>query len=112
MKKIALLCLAANVALVFVAAAVVGAADVSQGKCVAYEKEKNTITLEEYDTHFSKDNPHGQPTGQTSVYNVSKAAIGLLPEPGDILRIAYQVQGSERMAFKVMNVTKQDLRKK
>jgi hypothetical protein len=31
---------------------------------------------------------------------------------GDILRIAYEVKGKERMAVRVMNITKQDLMKK
>ena len=34
------------------------------------------------------------------------------PEPGDILRIAFVVEGEKKKAAKVMNVSKQDLRKK
>ena len=88
------------------------AAEVSQGKCVRHDKEKGLITLEEYDTKFDRDYPYGHPTGETRDYNVSKALIGLAPEPGDILRIAYEAKGNEKVAFKVMNVSKQDLMKK
>jgi hypothetical protein len=37
--------------------------------------------------------------------------IGIPPEAGDVLRIAYDVKGTDRVALRVMNVTKQDLRK-
>jgi hypothetical protein len=88
------------------------AAEVSQGKCIQYDKEKKTITIDEYDLNFSKENPYGCATGQTSVYDVSAALIGIKPEPGDILRIAYVMKGTDRVALKVMNVSKQDLKKK
>lgn len=88
------------------------AAEVCQGKCVSYNKVENTITLEEYNTNFTKDAPYGEPTGVTLTYNVATAMIGISPEPGDVLRIAYEVKGPERVALKVMNVSKQDLRKK
>jgi len=88
------------------------AAEVSQGKCIQYDKEKKMITIEEYDLNFSEENPYGQSTGQTSDYDVSTALIGLTPEPGDVLRIAYKIKGQDRVALKVMNVSKQDLKKK
>ena len=88
------------------------AAEVSQGKCSAYDKDAKNITIEEYNINFSKQNPYGEPTGVMSTYSVSGALIGIPPEPGDILRIAYDVKGTERVAIKVMNVSKQDLRKK
>ena len=88
------------------------AAEVSQGKCLEYNKESMLITIEEYDTNFSKDHPYGQSTGVKSTYNAAKAQIGIAPAPGDILRIAYKVKGTERIAVRVMNVSKQDLMKK
>ena len=88
------------------------AAEVSQGKCIWHDKAKQTITLEEYDIKFDRDYPYGHPTGKNTVYDVSKALIGLTPEPGDILRIAYRTNGPEKVAYKVMNVSKQDLMKK
>ncbi len=88
------------------------ASEVSQGKCLLVDGEKKVITIEEYDIQFSKENPYGRPTGVESSYDVSSAKIGIAPEPGDILRLAYVVKGSEKVALKVMNVSKQDLRKK
>lgn len=88
------------------------AAEVSQGKCQEYNQENKTIRIEDYNTNFSKQYPYGEPTGEISSYDVSKALIGIPPEPGDILRIAYDVTGTERVALKVMNVSKQDLMKK
>ena len=103
------------VMLVFMASLGAGyaaASEVSQGKCVAFDKDKKMVTIEEYDIQFSKENPYGKGTGVESVYDVSTAKIGIAPEPGDILRLAYVVKGSEKVALKVMNVSKQDLRKK
>ena len=88
------------------------AAEVSQGKCVQFDEGAQKITIEAYDVHFSKQFPYGQPTGSTEVFDVSQAAIGIRPEPGDILRLAWVEKESGRSALKVMNVSKQDLRKK
>jgi hypothetical protein len=88
------------------------AAEVSQGKCLQYDKEKKSVTIDEYDLNFSKENPYGLATGQTSTYDLTTALVGIIPEPGDILRIAYVMKGTDRVAIKVMNVSKQDLRKK
>ncbi len=87
-------------------------AEVAQGKCVKVEKDGTLVTIEEYDTQFNKEHPYGRPTGKTSVYDFSKAEIGVPAAVGDILRIAFKVKGNEKMAVKVMNVTKQDLMKK
>jgi hypothetical protein len=103
---------AALILAVFCSFSVAMAAEVSQGKCVNYDKEKKVITIEEYNTNFSKSAPYGEPTGVVAAYNVATAMIGIPPEPGDILRFAYDVNGTERVAIRVMNVSKQDLRKK
>lgn len=87
-------------------------AEVAQGKCVKIEKDGTLVTIEEYDTQFSKENPYGRPTGVKSVYNFSKAETGVPAAVGDILRIAFVVKGNEKIAVKVMNVSKQDLMKK
>ena len=88
------------------------AADVAQGKCMDFDKAGQRITLEEYGTDISKDYPYGKSTGIFSVFEIAEAKIGMPPEPGDILRIAYTVEGGVKRAIKVMNVSKQDLRKK
>jgi len=112
MKNKVLLCLLSLALMVVFSASPLLAAEVSQGKCVAVDTENNVITIEEYDTNFSTEFPYGKPTGVQSVFNVAKAQIGMKPEPGDILRLAYVVKGTDKVAIKVMNVSKQDLRKK
>lgn len=88
------------------------AADVTEGKCITYDSESKTITVEEYDTNFTKESPRGNPTGIISTFNCNGATVGIIPEPGDILRIAHESKGGVKKALKVMNVTKQDLMKK
>lgn len=88
------------------------AAEVSQGKCIMYDPEAKVIVIEEYDTNFSHEHPYGKSTGIKNTYRIDKAKIGIKPEKGDILRIAYDIKNNERHAIKVMNVSKQDLRKK
>ena len=105
---IAACCLIALMALAGPAAA----ADVSQGKCILFDKQTGMITIEEFDLQFSDQDPYGRPTGVESVFDVSGAEIGIMPEPGDILRLAYRVDGDRKVALRVMNVSKQDLRKK
>lgn len=88
------------------------AAEVSQGKCISYDKERKLIAIEEYDINFSKEFPYGRPTGTQSEYDVATAQIGIVPEAGDILRLAYDIKGTTKVALRVMNVSKQDMRKK
>ncbi|TVM14587.1 hypothetical protein DPQ33_17115 [Oceanidesulfovibrio indonesiensis] len=85
------------------------AAEVAQGECVSYDAENKIIVIEEYDTNFDLENRYGHPTGIITEFDATSAKIGILPEEGDILRIAFVVEGSKKMALKVMNVTKQDL---
>jgi len=88
------------------------AAEVAQGKCISYDTNKKVIVMEEYDLKVTKENKFGTPTGKQSDYNVADAVIGVTPKPGDILRIAYDEKGKERIARRVMNVTKTDIMKK
>jgi hypothetical protein len=89
-----------------------GGAEVVQGKCVEYNDSADTIRLEEFDTNFSKEAPYGVSRQIVSVFDCSNAKIGIPPEPGDILRIVYTSQGKIKKAIKVMNVSKQELKKK
>ncbi len=86
------------------------AADVVQGACLEFTGDR--VKIEEFDTNFGPDAKYGKPTGVQSEYDLSRAEVGMHPEPGDILRIAYRLDGDQRMALKVMNVSKQDLMKK
>jgi len=89
------------------------AAEVAQGKCLEYNQGKNELSIQEYSTEFSKEAPYGKPMVAVSRFDVSKAKIGIVPQPGDILRIAYEkTDGKVKKAIRVMNVSKQDLRKK
>jgi hypothetical protein len=91
---------------------VASAAEVSQGRVISVTTEPAQVILEEYDINFSPEAPYGNATGIVTRYDLSRAKIGLTPEPGDILRIAYVIEGEKNLALKVMNVSKQDLRKK
>ena len=88
------------------------AGDVAQGRCVQMDTAATVLVVEEYDTNFTTENPYGAATGIMSEFDVAQAKIGITPEPGDILRIVYTDQGGRMTAIKVMNVSKQDLRKK
>lgn len=102
----------ASLVLVFAFTTSACAVEVAQGKCVKYDPEKKVVTIEEYDTNFSSGHKYGRPTGKESTYNLTDALIGVPPAQGDILRIAYELKGTERIATKVMNVSKQDLMRK
>ncbi|MDA8140445.1 MAG: hypothetical protein M0036_17495 [Desulfobacteraceae bacterium] len=102
----------AMLAVILLVVTAASAAEVSQGKCLQYDKTAMKITIEEYDIQFSKEAPYGRPTGVQSVFDVAKAQIGITPQPGDILRLAYDQNGADKIAIKVMNVSKQDLKKK
>jgi hypothetical protein len=89
------------------------AATVAQGKCVAYDQEKKTCTIDEYDLNFSKENPYGKSTGKQLVFKMTdKTLIGAMPEVGNVLRIAYEEQGPDKVIIRLQNVTKQDIMKK
>jgi len=111
MKRKLLIGLVGIVALLFCVSLTYGA-EVAEGKVLKIEKDGTLVTIEEYDINFSKEYPYGHPTGTKSVYNLSNALIGMTPAVGDILRIAYEMKGTERMAIRVMNITRQDLMKK
>jgi len=98
--------------LLMVIAGTASAAEVSQGKCIRFDQAAKQITIEAYDTQFSSQFPYGRPTGEKQVFDVSGAVIGIHPEPGDILRLAWVNKNDGKSALKVMNVSKQDLRKK
>lgn len=88
------------------------AGEVVQGKCIELNKAQDSLTIEEYDTNFSKENPYGKPTGIIFEGNIKNAKIGISPEPGDILRIVYTLDRNSKNVLKVMNITKQGLKQK
>ena len=88
------------------------AAEVCQGKCISFAPDSGSIRIEEFDTNFSQEAPYGNATGIIAEIDCRNAKIGIVPEPGDVVRIAYDIQGDRKVALKVMNVSKQDLRRK
>jgi hypothetical protein len=103
---------AAIMVLLVVMAAPAMAADIAQGKCVVYDDSKHLVTIEDYDLNINKETPYGRPTGKQTTYNTASAMVGVNPVAGDVLRISYNMKGDERIATKVMNVSKTDLFKK
>ncbi|GFM35162.1 hypothetical protein LN040_09665 [Desulfovibrio subterraneus] len=112
MKTARLLLAMLTVLSIFAIHSVTYAAEVSQGICKSFNQQEKQLVIEEYDTHFTEGQKYGGATGIINIYDVSKAKVGMHPEPGDIVRIAYKVEGDKRSAIKVMNVSKQDLMKK
>ncbi|MBM4326968.1 MAG: hypothetical protein FJ118_07370 [Deltaproteobacteria bacterium] len=98
----------ATAMLILAFAAPASAAEVAQGKCLAFEAGKS-VSIDEYDTSISKENKYGKTTGKKLTFDISEALVGITPAPGDILRIAYDQKGDQLKALRVMNVTKQDL---
>ncbi len=94
--------------IVFSLCATAFAAEVVQGMCSGFDRQNMVVAVDEYDANFDCKNPYGHPTGVKSQFDLSLARIGLEPEPGDILRIAYDVHGNRKKAVRVMNVTKQE----
>lgn len=89
------------------------AASVAQGKCVSFDEAKQVLTIDEYDLTITKATPYGKPTGKQLTFKVTKdTLIGRAPEPGNIVRLAYEDKGSEKTAIRIQNVTKQNLMKK
>ena len=88
------------------------ASEVVQGKCIRFDPAAQTVVIEEYDTNFTKEWPYGNPTGILFEGDTRTARIGIRPEPGDILRVAYKLEGDRKQVLKIMNVSKQDLMKK
>lgn len=75
-----------------------GAAEVVQGPCLVFEEGKSVTLQNELDK-------------SEITFDLAVARIGAAPDKGDVLRIAYQVKDGKNVALKVMNVTKQNLRK-
>lgn len=78
---------------------------VYQGTCLSVEQGKTLV--------LANSQPKLNPIkGDQAVFNISQAKVGLAPEAGNIIRVAFFERKEGNMAIKVMNVSKQDLRKK
>ncbi len=107
MKRNRLMLLAAAAMLLAFATSAM-AADVFQGLCSSYDEAGKTLVLKN-----SEPEKNLVPKDMAEVsFDLSQSKVGLVPAPGDKMRVAYSKQGDKFMALKVMNVSKQDLRKK
>jgi hypothetical protein len=78
---------------------------VYQGVCLKYSPTDQILELK-------NSQPQLNPIpGETAVFNLANAKVGLTPDPGDVIRVAYKAEGNSFLALKLMNVSKQDLRK-
>ena len=79
---------------------------VYQGACLEVGDGGKTLVL-------ANSQPERNPIkGDKATFDISKAKVGLAPEVGNVIRVAYFPDKGKNLAIKVMNVTKQDLRKK
>lgn len=74
---------------------------VVQGSVVSFDPASKTLVVKD----------ELAPNAELSI-SAAKADIGAEPRVGDVVRIAYQNEGSALHATKVMNVTRQEERKK
>jgi hypothetical protein len=78
---------------------------VYQGECLRFSAADKILELK-------NTQPQLNPIpGDGAVFNLAEAKVGLSPAPGDVIRVAYKVQGNSFLVLKLMNVSKQDLSK-
>ena len=75
------------------------AGDVAKGKMISMDDAAKTVTVE---NEIDK---------KPMVFDLTTAKIGAKPDKGHVLLIAYKKEGDKNVAIKVMNVTRQSLRK-
>lgn len=86
----------AIVAATLVLAAACNHPDVVQGTVVALSEDGATLTLQ-----------NELAPNEELVVSIKGADVGAAPVPGDVLRIAFHQRGEERVATRVMNLTRQ-----
>ena len=78
---------------------------VYQGECLRFSAAEKILELK-------NTQPELNPIpGERAVFSLAEAKVGLNPAPGDVIRVAYKVEGNSFLALKLMNVSKQDLSK-
>jgi hypothetical protein len=80
-------------------ATVVQPVDVVQGVCLSYDAPAKALTV------------RNELDNQEVVFDVSHAHIGIIPQQGDVVRVAYHRAEQKNAARRVMNVTRLDIRK-
>lgn len=99
--------MAACLLVAFSAGAALAGGQVFQGSAVSYDAEKKVLVLKNDEVNLNKVDKNLKEV----TFDLSKAKIGAPASPGDKMRVSYDVAGDKLVASKVMNVTKQDLRK-
>lgn len=84
------------VAATLIVAAACNHPDVVQGTVLAMSEDGATLTLRD------ELAPHAE-----LVLTIKGAEVGAAPVPGDVLRIAFYQRGEERVATRIMNLTRQ-----
>lgn len=84
------------VAATLVVAAACNHPDIVQGTVVATSEDGATLTLRD------ELAPHAE-----LVLAIKGADVGAAPVPGDVVRIAFYQRGDERVATRIMNLTRQ-----
>ena len=79
---------------------------VYQGVCISLDSDGKVLKLENTEPALNGIE------GEQAVFDLTEAKVGLTPEPGDTIRVAYLEKEGVYRAVKVMNVTKQNLREK
>ena len=80
------------------------ASRVYQGVCTSLDSNGRVLKLENTEPSLNRIE------GEQAVFDLSQAKVGLTPEPGDTIRVAYLEKEGVYQAVEVMNVTKQNLR--
>jgi hypothetical protein len=70
--------------------------EVVQGTVVSCDESAKIITIQD------QDKP-----GSTMEFHFEGAEVGANPQPGDIVRIAYQRKNDNRLATRIMNISRQ-----
>jgi hypothetical protein len=72
-------------------------APVVQGKVLSVDTGGKVIAVQD----------EARPDGAPILIDISQAEIGAPPVPGDQVRLAYRVEGSNNIALRVMNLTQE-----
>lgn len=99
--------MAACLLVAFSAGAALAGGQVFQGSAVSYDDAKKILVLKNDEANLNKVDKNLKEV----TFDLSKAKVGAPASPGDKMRVSYDMAGDKFVASKVMNVTKQDLRK-
>lgn len=82
----------------------VAAADIIQGRCISMENDAYKMTVEIYDTRFTRQHPYGGPTGRILEMSIKGASMDSAVRAGSLVRVAYEIDGTRVKALKIMSL--------